>query len=193
MNARALLLPAFAAFALLMATPARAEDSNIWAEGVEVMSDAELNDSRGGFAVAGIEVNFGAVVTSYVDGVPVLSTNLTWTEAGAAIEETLGGVGQSLDSLSPEALAALGLGGLHNSAGVVIADAQGVTALVHHIADGALQNIVINSADGRDVRQQIDVTLELPGFELVQQDLLLELFGMRLSDEMTGVAVGVGG
>ena len=61
---------------------------------------------------------------------------------------------------------------------------QGVTALVHNITDGALQNIIINNATGRDLAQEIDVTLTLPGFELIQESLLVESFGIRLTDDM---------
>ncbi len=184
MRTRALFFSTLAALASLAAAPARAEES--WGDGVEVMADDELSSARGGFRVAGMDINFGAVVTTYVNGVPALTTTLTWTEAGALIEETLGDVGQNIHDLSPEALASLGLGGLRNSGGIVLQDSNGVTALVHNVTEGALQNIIINDADGRDLRQEIAVTLELPGFEQTQNALVLELFGMHVADDIAG-------
>lgn len=162
-------------------------DESAWGEGVEVMADADMADHRGGLDIGGIEINFGAVVTTYVNGVPALTTTLTWTDLGTFIEETVGDIGQNINSMTPAELEALGLGGLENGGGVVITDADGVTALVHNVTEGTLQNIIINSATGRDLTQEIDVTLELPGFELIQDQLVLERFGFQITDDMRGV------
>lgn len=187
MKACALALVTLACVAL--AAPAYADDG--WGAGVEVMADEEMGDLRGGLAVApGLEVNFGAVITTYVNGAPALTTNLTWTDTGQLVSETLGQAGESINNLTPEQRSELGLGGLENAGGVVIADADGVTALVHNITDGALQNIIVNTATGRDLRQDVDLTLTLPGFEAVQDSLLLERIGIRLSEDWRDVAFG---
>ncbi|HRP12603.1 MAG TPA: hypothetical protein PLK37_16380, partial [Terricaulis sp.] len=145
----------------------------------------------GGLAVApGLEVNFGAVITTYVNGAPALATTLTWSDNSQLVEQTIGALGQSLDALSPEQRAQLGLSGLGDAGGVVIADADGVTALVHNVTDGALQNIIVNTATGRSLSQEVDVTLTLPGFEAVQGALLLERIGIRLDEDMR---VSIGG
>jgi hypothetical protein len=187
MIARALL--SSLAMTIVLAAPAYATDE--WGAEIEVMDDADLSDLRGGFAVDGMEIGFGALVTSYVNGAPVLSTQLTWTDMGAVIQETLSGAGQSLRELTPEARDALGVGDLDDANGVVINDQAGVTALIHNITDGALQNIIINSASDRDLRQEIDVTLTLPGFDAIQDALTLERFGMHLTDDMRGIAFGL--
>ncbi len=185
MKLRSALLSAIA-FATLSGQ-AWANDS-AWGDGVEVMADEDMASHRGGFEIGGLQINFGAVVTTYVNGVPALTTNLTWTDVGTFVEQTVGDIGQNIGSLTPEQLEALGLSGLEAGGGVVIQDADGVTALVHNVTEGGtLQNIIINSATGRDLSQEIDVTLELPGFELVQQQLLLERFGIQISDDMRGV------
>jgi hypothetical protein len=181
-------VPALFCAAALTALPATAAaDENSWGADIEVMDEAELDNHRGGFEIAGIDVNFGAVVTTLVDGAPVLSTQLTWTDAGAIIEQTVGELGQDAASLSGDQLGALGLDPDRTAGGIVIVDDTGVTEIVHNVTEGALQNIVINSASGQDIAQQIDVSLELPGFELVQADLILERFGMRLIDDMHGI------
>jgi hypothetical protein len=184
MNLRAPLL-AVAALAAV-ATPARADES-AWGEGVAVMSDTELNDHRGGFEVAGININFGATITTFVDGIPALTTTLTWTDAGAVIEDTVGNLPQTASSLTAGDLVGLGLDPTSDVTGIVIDDETGVTEIVHNVGDGTLQNIVINSASGLDITQAIDVSLELPGFEAIQADLIVERFGFRIMDDMSGV------
>lgn len=184
MMARALFALAFALAAF--AAPAYADEG--WGADIEVMADDDMGDLRGGLGVApGIEVNFGAVITTYVNGSPALTTNLTWTDTGQMVSETIGAIGQSLNELTPEQRAALSIDGLGDANGVVINDADGVTALVHNITDGALQNIIVNTAAGRDLRQDVDVTLTLPGFEAVQASILLERIGIRLDEDMRGV------
>lgn len=188
MSTRAILLSSllFTAFA----APAWADDG--WGDGIEVMTENDLEAHRGGFDVGGFNINFGATVTTLVNGIPALTTTLTFTDAGAIVQETLGNIGQNIADLTPEQRETLGIDGMENAGGVVIADEAGVTALVHNVTEGSLQNIIINNATGRDLTQEIDVTVTLPGFELIEQALLVESFGIRLSDEMRGV-LGPGG
>jgi len=155
-----------------------------------VMSDAEMDDLRGGFSVAGLDIGFGAVVTTYISGQPALTTSLTWSDAGQTVQQEIGNAGQQIQNLTPDALNALGLKGVAGSTGVVINDANGVTALIHNVTDGALQNIIVNSASNRDLRQDIDITLVMPGFTPAQDAIGLQQFGMRLNSDMAGVAFG---
>lgn len=179
---RALLLSSV--FLSLLASPAWADDA--WGDGVEVMGAKELDTHRGGFAIGNLNVNFGATVTTLVNGVPAMVTTLTWTDVGAFVEQTVGNIGQDIASMTPEQITALGLNGLSNPGGVIIDDEAGVTALVHNVTEGSIQNIIINSATGRDLAQQVDVTLTLPGFALVQSALVSELFGIHLADDLRG-------
>lgn len=169
-------------FMCLLAAPAWADES--WGDGIEVMSADDMDAHRGGFEIGGLNINFGATVTTLVNGIPALVTTLTWTDVGAMVEETVGEVGQNIADMTPEQLTALGLDGLENAGGVLIEDESGVTALVHNITEGSLQNIIINNATGRDLAQQIDVTLTLPGFEFIQGQLVAERFGINLTDDM---------
>lgn len=189
MMARQLLAGAGAALAML-AAPAQAYEID-WGADTEVLAIAEMDDLRGGFMVApGIEVQFGAQITTYFDGQPALSTQLTWTDAGAVVESTIGALGRQLSTMSEPERAELGLGGLDGLGGVLVSDAAGVTAMVHNLTNGALQNIIINDASGRDLRQEIDVTLTLPGFEVVQAGLILERIGLRLDQDLRGITFG---
>lgn len=186
---RALLLSTV--FFGLLASPAWAEDG--WGSDVEVMAPEDLDAHRGGFAIGQLNFNFGATVTTLVNGVPALVTTLTWTDVGAFVDQTVGSVGQDIANMTPEQLAALGLDGLGNAGGVVIDDADGVTALVHNVTEGSLQNIIVNNATGRDLGQQIDVTLTLPGFELIQSSLAVEAFGFRIMDDVNTFLADPGG
>lgn len=182
---------ALIALAALTFVPAPAFADAGWGADIEVMDEAEMGALRGGIAVSpGLEINFGAVITTYVNGAPALTTNLTWTDAGQFVEQTIGEVGQSIDALTPGQRAELGLAGLENGGGVVINGADGVTALVHNVTTGALQNIIVNTAAGRDLRQDIDLTLTLPGFEAMQDALLLERIGIRLDADLNNALIG---
>lgn len=174
---RALLL-AVASGALMAFAPSAHADGAGWGDDVDVMDDAEMGDLRGGIRIGGVDVGFGAVVTTYANGVRALETRLVWTDAGALVTEAIGSLGQRIEAMTPEQRAALGLEGL--TGGVVIDDADGVTALAHNISKGSLQNIIVNSASGRDLTQTVDVTITLPSFEMVQQAFDVERFGLRV-------------
>ena len=90
MNARLLLL--CGVFMAALAAPAWADDG--WGDGIEVMSAEDLDAHRGGFEIAGLNINFGATITTLVNGVPALTTVLTWTDVGAFVQETVGSIGQ---------------------------------------------------------------------------------------------------
>ena len=189
MSGRALLLSGV--FLAAFAAPACAEDG--WGEDIEVMDVQDLEAHRGGFVVGNITFDFGATITTLVNGVPALTTTLTWTDVGAFVEETIGELGENINTLTDEQRAELGIDGLENAGGVIIADEAGVTALVHNVTAGALQNIIINNATGRDLTQEIDVTVTLPGFELIQSALQAELYGMRMSGELSPFLIDPGG
>ena len=187
---RALFIATAAAAVLAFAAPARAAEADGWGDGVEVMDDADMAEARGGIRVNGIDVGFGAVITTYANGVRALETRLTWTDTGPIVTEALGNLGQRLDSLSPEQRAQLGLEGV--TGGVVIDDADGVTALAHNITKGSLQNIIVNNASGRDLAQDVDVTITLPSFAEVQHGFTNELFGLRVTTDLANMLAGSG-
>lgn len=181
------LLVALAGSAMLSAFIAPAYADASWGDGVEVLADTEMKDLRGGVGIPGmpnLNVNFAVIITTTMNGTPVVTTQLTVNDAGAMVEQTVGAVGQSIADMTDEQLAALGLSGLAGTSGVVISDDAGVTALAHNIADGAIQNIIVNNASGRDLGQDFDVAVELPGFDAIQDSFKSELFGIHLVDEI---------
>ena len=86
MIVRALLLGGL--FFATLSAPAFADDG--WGQDVEVMDASDLDAHRGGFAIGNLNFNFGATVTTFVNGVPALVINLTWTDVGAFVDQTVG-------------------------------------------------------------------------------------------------------
>ena len=75
---RLVLLAAVAFIAL--APAAYADDA--WGDGIEVMDEADLDAHRGGLSIGGLQIDFGAVITTTVDGIPVITTSVNWTDVG---------------------------------------------------------------------------------------------------------------
>lgn len=175
--------------ALLLAQPALAQAapepstpvSSAWVP----MTDAELADMRGGYLTAGgVVFDFGAIVRTYVDGALALETRLTWTPTGPITEQVTGDL-PGWTTLIPGQFGGLDLTGLPAGAnGLVLTDENGSTALVHNVLNGQLQNMVLNAANGRDIRQDMQVMLTLPNFEAMQRDYSLDRLGTQIGQDL---------
>ena len=153
--------------ATLLATiqPALAQEKVL--DGLAPLADEELSRLRGGlFFAGGVAFDFGAVVRTTIDGQPALETRLTWTPDGVVIEDLSVLAGGPI----PE----------FNGFGLSIMDATGVTLVGHRLLDGELQGFIINTGDNRNIRQELDVTLTLPGFEAIQRDMVTDRLGFRI-------------
>lgn len=180
--------------ALLSVQPALGQTASV-PEAPIPLSDAELGDMRGGFLSAGgVVFDFGAVVRTYVNGALALETRLTWTPTGPVTEQTTGSL-PGWTPIAPERVGALDLTGLPAGAsGLVLNDEKGTTALIHNVMNGQLQNMVLNAADGRDIRQDMQVMLTLPNFEAMQRDYSLDRLGMQISHDLDWASIrGPGG
>jgi len=188
-------LCALAAATVLSAAPASAYAPGPHDEmiGEAPLSDGELDEMRGGFLVAdGITVGLGAVVRTHVNGQLALETRLTWTPQGPQVDRTVGEgvVPASAAGAHQAALAAgLDLSGLASQDGAYVTQ-DGATAFVHTLG-GSFQNILLNTADGLELRQETEITLTLPGFEAVQAGFIRDLAGFRIGEELK--AAGVSG
>ncbi|WP_114817320.1 hypothetical protein [Brevundimonas bullata] len=149
------------------------------------MTDAELADMRGGYLTAGgVVFDFGAIVRTYVDGALALETRLTWTPTGPITEQVTGDL-PGWTTLIPGQFGGLDLTGLPAGAnGLVLTDENGSTALVHNVLNGQLQNMVLNAANGRDIRQDMQVMLTLPNFEAMQRDYSLDRLGAQIGQDL---------
>ena len=135
------------------------------------IANEELADLRGGLLFAGgIAFDFGATVRTTIDGQPALETRLTWTPDGVVIEDLSVLAGGPI----PE----------FNGFGLTLADATGTTLVGHRFLDGELQGFIINTGDNRNIRQEMDITLTLPGFEAIQRDMITDRLGFRITADM---------
>ena len=155
--------------------------------GIEVLAADDIDDMRGGFIDAfGILVEFGAEIRTIIDGTPVFQTNLVMNQsggfdrtlvfipdptvdlAGSGVSSVLtstgvevqlvGEIGSNLSDVLPSDV---DLSGLDGTSGFVIQDGTGVTAILHDVEVGRLVNTIANTGSGRDVVQEMDVTVTL--------------------------------
>jgi hypothetical protein len=173
-----------AAWLLAQAPQVRAE-TPVRASYGAPMSDDELAETRGGYLTAGgVVFDFGAVVRTFVDGELALETRLTWTPQGPVTEQAAGALPGWIP-LTAGQIGGLDLSGLPAGAeGLVLNDASGTTALVHNVMNGQLQNLVINAADNRDIRQDMQLMLTLPNLEAMQRDFVMTRLGEQISQDM---------
>jgi hypothetical protein len=169
-------LPACAALALLSLAPGvRAQTA------ADAVSDQTLDTLRGGFQVEGFSIGFGADIRSFVDGELVLQSRLTVNPDQSSATFSSGDVlsAQALSDLTGKA----GLGGTTFGAST----ADGVTVF-HNLGGGQLSNVLINTSDNRDFRQDLAITLTLPGFEGVQAGMNAARLGQDLAAESSQFA-----
>lgn len=129
----------------------------------ERLDDSELAAQTGGLRTpTGIEFNFGATVDTYVDGQMALQTRLTWTEQGIVQTQT------------PHS-------GDLSAGGVTLPGLNGETVIIHDIADQRIASLVLNSADGRDIRQDTAITLTIPELTNLQSEFSGQRTEMQLN------------
>lgn len=168
-----------ASIALCAAWPAAQAQALEDFAGAEVMSLEQLDEVRGGLQLpSGAEFGFGAVMSTFVDGSLALQTRLTWTALGPV--ETV-----EVGMLTPNLAAAAAAGGITLEGGLavqglVVGGDGGITAVVHGVSGEHLTHLVINNANNRDIRQSTDVTLDIPGFTQMQQDIIAQTVDLRL-------------
>jgi hypothetical protein len=164
-----------AAFALaslaapLSATAGVVEDAYLGDMEVAPLTMADLEDQRGGFMTPlGFEVDFGAVVTSTVDGALAMKTEFNWTDSGVTKTVTTPDGALGLDA---------GLAGGINF-GKNVADLTGVvvpgdptkgggaTAIVQGFDLSGLSTAIINTASNREVITDTQLNLAVPALQL---------------------------
>ncbi|WP_041373554.1 hypothetical protein [Phenylobacterium zucineum] len=169
-----LLAAASAAVALnLGALPAASFD-------YETVDDAVLQDNRGGMLLAGgVPFQFGAVMSTYENGMLSLQTHLVWTPDGAVVQQIPGDGVIRLDDAALQNMAGAGQ----------TFQTVGGSFVAHDLTQGQLTNFLLNTQSGRDFRQDLELTLVLPGFVGVQNDMGRQLTGLRLVDDLAASSI----
>jgi hypothetical protein len=156
---------------------------------IERVADADLAEARGGFTVAGVEVRLGAEIRTYLDGELVLQTNVSWDDT--VTSTTIASAALTQAGAAELQAGILRSGGITMRVGdesVFLAN-NGHTALLHRTENG-LQNVLVNTASGVGITQEMDVTIDLGDFDDFQQDVIDTRLADALSDVMSLATAG---
>ena len=154
---------------------------------IERVSDDELAEQRGGFRVGSLDVSLGAEIRSYVGDALVMQTNLSWTDVATKVQRTFSA------ALSQNAATDLATGLLDGgdlklglgSQAALLAN-QGKTAFIQR-TDGTIQNIIVNTASNVNLRQNVDVRIDIAGFGPTRTNVVAARIASALSS-LTGLA-----
>lgn len=156
----------------LLAAPAVAQDG-------PPLATEELEREVGGFQTpSGLEVGFGAEVRTYVDGQLALQTHLTWTDQGA-VQTTTAANGTT--DLSDAAGAGIHIDGAPGT-GLFLPGDNGGTVVLHGLDSDQISGLIFNTADNRDIRQEVNVTLNVPDLTQFQKDVAGQQLDLRLQE-----------
>lgn len=165
----AALLLSFAPAAIPNLAAAAADDAvaiGVKSSSAARLTDEELADERGGIKLpTGLEVGFGASVRTFVDGALVLETRLVWTDQGAVQSQTPSAIGPGGQGVTLS-------GGAESLPGVVVPGVGGSTAVLHELDAARIANIVVNTANNRNIRQEVQIDLTIPELSQFQQSAL---------------------
>lgn len=177
---------AIAPFLLAAAEPAATVSHTDPLIDAATVSDEVLAEQRGGFSWEGMQISFGADIRSYVNDQLALRTIVSWTADGATVNQF---VSPSLTAADAAQIHAgiLTSGGIQMRVGdesVFLAN-DGQTALIH--STDTIQNVLVNTASGVNLAQQIDAALDVSNYDGFRSALAMT----RLSEAL-GSAVGAG-
>ena len=172
------LLVASVSLAMASASPAATSPSGILSAGTHdiyyrgiVLPDEGMAELRGGFRLAGMDLNFGAKLTTAINervryitqvafdnaGARVLSSTLE--QSGAESVTQVGGPG-GVDAASIGGK--IDLTGLSDFSGVLMSDGQGgMTAALHNITRDAIVSSLSTTASGQSISNEIDVSVQV--------------------------------
>ena len=149
-----------------------------------IMTDQEMAVSRGGFVVAGMEIRIGAELRTFIGGELVMKTVVNWDQDARMTESW---AAPSLVAVEPGSLAKTLLSGGSISASLdgqkVYLANEGRTALLQS-SDGKIQNMVFNTANGIDLRQEADVSLALSGYKQFHEAMAPGILMTGLGDAL---------
>ncbi|MDR5866552.1 hypothetical protein [Halomonas koreensis] len=139
-----------------------------------VIADAGLEELRGGFSLGGMELNFGARLTTMINDRLRYETRVAFTRAGTEVlsrqltdlqpsgpAAALVGPGQSLGAASING-AGLDLSGLADFSGVVAnGRGGGMIAALHRVTRDAIVSTLATNANGQVVDNTIDISVHI--------------------------------
>jgi len=176
----ALILPV-AAFCLAVAStaggPAKAASAAPESyDGSPIVSRADLRAMRGGLAIAGMNIQFGATINTLVNGTLAAQTVLTLNDDGTMAEQTSFLNGAVVTPISGAQLAGLTNGkvdpaALKGAQGFTVNDVPGLSAALSNITLQHADNVVINTTPGVDIQQLVNMQLTIQNFGQISSAL----------------------
>ena len=145
-------------------------------DGSPVVSHAELRALRGGLAIAGMDLQFGATVNTVVNGTLAAQTVLTLKDDGTTDQQTSFVNGAVVSPVSGAQLGALTNGkidptALKGAQGFTVNNVSGLTAALSGITLQHADNVVINTTPGVDIQQLVNMTLTIQNFGQIHDAL----------------------
>jgi hypothetical protein len=186
-----------ASLAMLPAMPAMAAETLTEEDGAlftqPTIDDAELEQQRGGFQFSGMEIKLGADIRTFLNNELALHTVITMDDNGYSRVQT---VGSGLTLADADAIRnnVLSNGAIRMNVGdsqVFLAN-EGRTALIHG-NEGALQNILINTASNVTATQDVTATLDLKGYDGFASTVAVDQLGRSLGDDVARAVSGAFG
>lgn len=171
-------------FSTAMTEPPVEDDDAMFSQ--PTIADAELDQQRGGFAFAGMDIKLGADIRTFLDNELVLHTVITMNDNGYSRVQTVG-AGLTLADADALRNSALSNGAIRLNVGnnqVFLAN-QGQTAIIHGNDQGTLQNILVNTASNITASQDVTATLDLSGYDGFAATVTADQLGRTLGDDMT--------
>ncbi|PMR69457.1 hypothetical protein C1H66_10730 [Halomonas heilongjiangensis] len=144
-------------------------DDDIFHRGM-VMEEDELEQLRGGFNIAGMELAFGAELSTRIGNQVQLISVMNVTRSGVElVSQSFNDRGGTATRVGPEAgvrvvdmtPAGINLAGLADFSGVTLQDAQGFTAALHRVTQDAILSGIVSNASGQDIQQRIDISVRV--------------------------------
>lgn len=135
-----------------------------------VISESELAQLRGGFNIAGMQLSFGAELSTLIDNQIQLVSVLNVSRSGVdLVSQSFSDPSGMATRVGPEAgvrvvdmtPAGVNLAGLADFSGVTLQDTQGFTAALHQVTQNAILSGVVSNASGRDIQQRIDINVHV--------------------------------
>jgi hypothetical protein len=186
---------ALASLVILPLLPATAEppmgDEALFAE--PAIGDEELGEQRGGFQFGGMEIKLGADIRTFLNDELALHTVISMDENGYNRVQTVG-AGLTLADADAIRNNVLSNGAIRMNVGdsqVFLAN-EGRTAIIHG-NEGALQNILINTASNITATQDVTATLDLQGYDGFASTITSDQLSRSIGDDVTRAISGAFG
>jgi hypothetical protein len=139
------------------------------------VADGDLGGMRAGFfTAAGAQFDFGASVTTLVNGALALQSTVNWTPTGVAVQQFSGST--PIASPTTEAL------------GNQVSTLAGQTQVFSNLSNGQLQNFVVNSASNQNISQNTNVSLTIYNFTDWQNQLAQGSVASHLATDVMNAA-----